>query len=152
MGRKAGHWGCALGAGIETCPCLSLCASQQEKTVPLQEVCMVYERTSMSQEQSESNQHNTHPGSKLKNDGRVIPHGEASGLAPRSLAELLHSTAIFPCFQMEQELLDLLYRSEGGRVDKIMRERDESPQRKEFHHYLWVLVSFLVAVAPEIAP
>ena len=97
-------------------------------------------------------QHNTHPGSKLKKDGRVIPHGEESGLAPRSLAELLHSTAVFPCFQMEQELLDLLYHSEGGRVDKIMRERDESPRRKEFHHYLWVLVSFLVAVAPEIAP
>lgn len=32
------------------------------------------------------------------------------------------------------------------------RETDESPRRKEFHHDLWVLVSFLVAVAPEIAP
>lgn len=84
---------------------------------------MVYEGTSKSQEQSESNQHNTHPGSKLRKDGRVIPHGKASGLASRSLAELLHSTVVFPCFQMEQELLDLLYHSEGGRVDKIMRER-----------------------------
>lgn len=82
---------------------------------------------SKSQEQSESNQHNNHPGSKLKKDGRVVPHGEESSLAPRSLAELLHSTAVFPCLQMERELLDLLYHSEGGRVDKRKRERERSP-------------------------
>lgn len=69
----------------------------------------------------------THPGSKLRKDGKAVPHGEEFSLAPRSLVELLNSTAVFPCLQVEQELLDLLYHSEGGRVDKIMRQREMSP-------------------------
>lgn len=51
---------------------------------------------------------------------------------------------------MERELLDLLYHSEEDTMVKIMGERYESPQRKEFHHNLWVLLYFLVAGAQKL--
>lgn len=66
------------------------------------------------------------------------------------MAELLHSAAVFPCLQKEQELLVLLYHSEGGRVDKTMGEGYKVTERKEFHHY-FVLLFFLLGVGPAIA-